>query len=368
MFFDFSYIYNFYNLLLNIIAKSLLSLKNNSCPTNFDPNFKYFVILLIIYFFMKTCIGVYNKYLKQSLINNNIKKIKIDDRMKLYESMQKQYIKPYESYIVRLDGNCFSKFTKNIKKIDSINEPFDLNFIKAMTLTIKDLHKKFSSNTSYTHSDEITLIFSKKCTKDEYNNSDKSKKIPEHIFNGNHQKIISLYASYTSIRFNYHLTKLINMEKDKYPKNLIDILNDTSQIFDARIITFDEKTEYEILNHQIWRSVRDCYRNAVSTYATLFKTEKELLYVNTDQKIKLIEQNNIDWSKIPIYHKYGIYCKKQLIKTNEITRTKYICNSFKLKFNENNLNLLLDAYWYGNEKNIDLYTELSDETFSFQNK
>ena len=34
-------------------------------------------------------------------------------------------------------------------------------------------------------------------------------------------------------------------------------------MFDARIIVFSELASHEIVNHQIWRSVFDCYKNAV---------------------------------------------------------------------------------------------------------
>jgi tRNA(His) guanylyltransferase len=56
---------------------------------------------------------------------------KLGDRMKKYESMidNQIVIKPCESFIIRLDGRSFSKFTKKFHK------PFDIVFVKAMGLT-----------------------------------------------------------------------------------------------------------------------------------------------------------------------------------------------------------------------------------------
>jgi len=169
--------------------------------------------------------------------------------MKEYEKQQLHYIPSSEPFIVRLDGNSFSKFTKQMKK------PFDDNFLKAMCLTASDLLLKFQPSTAYTHSDEITLIFPPALTKEDIAEGNITK---THLFNGKHSKIISLTSAYCSVRFNYHLTILMNKHKSEYPQKYIDLINEQSQIFDARILTFNDKP-YEMVNHQIWRSVYDCY-------------------------------------------------------------------------------------------------------------
>lgn len=43
----------------------------------------------------------------------------LGDRMKFYEKSSRSYINPNIPIIVRLDGHCFSKFTKGLEK------PFD---------------------------------------------------------------------------------------------------------------------------------------------------------------------------------------------------------------------------------------------------
>ena len=251
----------------------------------------------------------------------------LGDRMKEYEKNQLQFVSPFEPFIVRLDGNSFSKFTKQMKK------PFDDNFMKAMCLTAGDLLDKFHPKTAYTHSDEITLIFPCALTKEEHECGENK----AHLFNGKHSKIISLCSSYCSIRFNYHLVKLMNEHKDEYPERYINLINEQMQIFDARIITFGDKS-YEIVNHQIWRSIYDCHRNAVSTYTDSLYSHKESEKKNTSEKIKMLEDKGLFWKDVPLYYKHGVYCKKDYYnKETEnglVKRTthKYIC--FKIDFND----------------------------------
>ena len=265
----------------------------------------------------------------------------LGDRMKQYEKEQLQFISPNEPYIVRLDGNSFSKFTKKMKK------PFDDNFMKAMCLTASDILTKFHPSTVYTHSDEITVIFPPALSEEELKNGDKK----THIFNGKHSKIISLIASYCSIRFNHHLIKIMNEHKDDYPKEYIDLINDEQQIFDARILTFGDKP-HEIVNHQIWRSSYDCHRNAVSTYADAYYSHKELSKKHSDDKIKMLEEKGLIWSSVPTYWKYGIYCKKDYYQKeteNGLSqRTHNLFKCFKISFSDDFYKLLLSKTWSEN--------------------
>jgi tRNA(His) 5'-end guanylyltransferase len=278
----------------------------------------------------------------------------LGDRMKEYEKQQLHYIQSSEPFIVRLDGNSFSKFTKQMKK------PFDDNFLKAMCLTTGDLLDKFNPSTAYTHSDEITLIFPPALTKEEIKEGITNK---NHLFNGKHSKIISLTSSYCSIRFNYHLMKLMNEHKTDYPQKYIDLINEQQQIFDARILTFNDKP-YEIVNHQIWRSIYDCHRNAVSTYADSYYSHKETEKKNTQEKIKMLEEKGLLWNDVPLYYKHGVYCKKDYyMKETEnglVQRTmnKYIC--FKIDFNDVNEKLLLSKTLSNSEFKFTNFEEITD--------
>lgn len=153
---------------------------------------------------------------QNEVINNSNVIESLGDRMKKYENNvdSQIIIKPTESFLIRLDGRSFSKFTKRFKK------PFDVIFIKVMGLTTIDLIEEFEAQTGYTHSDEITLIFNSKCTElqefEYLESKTKLTKLPNHMFNGRIQKILTLISSYCSVRFNYHLEKLIGIIADKY--------------------------------------------------------------------------------------------------------------------------------------------------------
>jgi len=285
---------------------------------------------------------------------------KLEDRMKRYEKLidSKITIKPNESYIIRLDGRSFSKFTKKFVK------PFDLVFIKAMCMTMRDLVDEFDVQTGYTHSDEITLIFSAKCTEleeTEYIKSleinsqtvgkNKSKQLPIHMFRGRIQKILSLVSSYCSVRFNYHLSNLIEPIKTNYDSKFIELIKSHQQMFDSRIMIFEEKIKHEILNHQIWRSIRDCERNAISTYAYTYFGPKKIMYKSSEQIKQIMKyEKNLDWDlQIPIFIKHGVYCKKNLVQKEInglfVLRTNYVFKEMKINFSQDNLDLLLSKYW-----------------------
>lgn len=265
--------------------------------------------------------------------------ISLGDRMKQYEldAISISNIPSNKSYIVRLDGHSFSKFTLPLKK------PFDIIFIKAMALTVQDLLEKFHANTGYTHSDEITLIFNKV-------ESEQS----THLFNGRASKLLSLMASYCSVRFNYHLKENIETIKDEYPCKFIKKIQKCEQIFDARILIIEPS---EIVNHQIWRSVRDCHRNAVSTYAGTVFSHKIIDRKNTAEKIDMLKSKNIIWDNIPTFVKYGLYCKKILyeyeVNGEKCVRSRYEFKNFKINHTIENINKLTDKYW---DKN-DIYGE-----------
>lgn len=282
---------------------------------------------------------------------------KLGDRMKKYEADMDYRILPCESFVVRLDGRSFSKFTKKFLK------PFDIVFVKAMCKTMVDLVEEFDAQTGYTHSDEITLIFNSKCSKEEYDLflsglMDK-KDLRIHLFDGRIQKILTLLSSFCSVRFNYHLDKLIELVENKYDLVFVELIKSHKQMFDARILKFNESIKYEILNHQIWRSIHDCERNAISTYAHTYFGPKKIMNKNSSQMIKMLEEKNIFWNtNIPMFIKHGIYCKKILVEKeigeNKVLRSDYICKQLKINFSDDNLNMLIDKYWINIDDKIDI--------------
>jgi tRNA(His) 5'-end guanylyltransferase len=265
----------------------------------------------------------------------------IGDRMKTLENEYEFRIPPYNSFIIRLDGKNFSKFTKGLKK------PFDNNFVKAMVLTMNNLVEKFNVTTGYTHSDEITLIFNKVCTKKEFLNKENKS---THSSNGRTIKLLTIMAGYCSVRFNYHLNELINAKN--YTEKFVDKVGKFEQCFDARLLNTKEN-EIEIINHMKWRSTYDCIRNCISTYARSYFSAKQLNGIKTKEMITMmLDEKEFDWVKeCPMYLKHGVYSKKELYnKEVEIDGKKETCVRSRItnkcfNINDNMLNVLLEKYW-----------------------
>jgi len=285
--------------------------------------------------------------------------VTMGDRLKNYEKetpIKYLIIPPYKSFVMRLDGNSFSRYTVGFMK------PFDRRFMSAMILTMNDLIAKFNAVTGYTHSDEITLVFQAMCTKEEFdNNKNKS----THLHNGKSQKLNSLVASYCSVRFNYHICNLIKgtaSEKD-YNEETLEMINSHVAIFDSRIIVFPDDKEHEVVNLLMWRSVTDCHRNAVSTYGRHYMSPKNMQGLHSGQIIDLLKVNhNFDWEKdVPLYYKHGVYGKRELYKVNvslpsgeqiDATRKRVVNKCFKIKFSEKMVEQIMAKVWQDNTDEV----------------
>lgn len=281
----------------------------------------------------------------------------LGDRMKAIEAQYEMNVEPYYPFILRLDGKNFSKFTKGFKP------PFDNNFVVAMMKTMNDLLDKYNARTGYTHSDEITLIFAPVCTKEEYDiNPEKF----THIFNGRVVKMCTVAAGYCSTRFSHHIHNIIQSCKDGYKSDFVDKIANFQTCFDCRMLGFKDNIG-EIVNHMIWRSTRDCYRNCVSTYAQHYIGKKKIHGMHSDQMIEKMKETGLDWEKdVPCFLKFGIYAKKELfekecmdLKTGKkvmATRSRIINFNLKIYYDDSILELLLDKYFLGDHSR---YTGLS---------
>jgi len=271
--------------------------------------------------------------------------ISLGDRMKEYEQISKLItnVNPDESFIIRLDGRSFSKKTKQLK--NSAKEAgmiYSDEFANAMRLTSCDLLAEFKPTTAYSHSDEITLIFPAVMTTENYEN--KVLPLTEHDFNGKVFKLLTLTASYASVRFTYHLKNQLEKSKSScyeyYFGNNWDTLT-----FDARIMTFPkEKQNGEMLNHMIWRSKQDCYRNFVSMFAEKYFSTKVMNGMSTKQRVDKLKEMGVDLTTDDnIDMKYGVYVKKMHHKDNEKTQSKFVFFSLpELQYNDDYINLLIN--------------------------
>lgn len=255
-----------------------------------------------------------------------------ETRMAMYEDVFDLRLPANRPYIVRLDGNNFSKFTSQLQ------QPFDRYFTQAMALTAKDMMLEFHVDTFSTHSDELSLYF----------------RAGNVHHSGRVMKICSELASFCALRFNYHLANLITPDKHLYKESLLKQLGDPKRNFDARAFTVPVGKDYEFVNHLMWRS-RDCERNAVSKYADMQFSYKQLHKKSGDEKIAMLAEKGYLWDSAPVHLKYGLIGKRMSIDhlTPEgvaYKRTEVVVKSFKVKFSEDKtgsdwLHLLFNKYW-----------------------
>eukprot|EP01134_Creolimax_fragrantissima_P006326 CFRG6326T1 len=198
---------------------------------------------------------------------------------------------------VRLDGHKFSSFTKGFDK------PYDVRISNAMTKTLVDLMNEFNPVFGYTCSDEITLIWGPPPAI-----SKKGKPSPQLImYNGRVSKISSMIASFTSVKFNYHLMKeTFDGEKEE---NIKDRVGKMQAIFDGRCFTLPKDSD--AVRNILWRQDWDCKRNSISMLAQKHFKPKEIHGKHcTDMKLMLQQQRGILWEDMPEHFKMGSFAKR----------------------------------------------------------
>lgn len=270
-------------------------------------------------------------------------KIPVDlgNRMKYYEQLSSTVnkIEPEFPFIVRIDGNNFSSFTHKLKNL--YKHVFVKEFQNAMIETCNDLLLKFRPSTAYTHSDEITLIFSP--------NKLENGTYTQHPYGGRVDKLISLISSSASTSFTKNLMKykMYVESVDQIEK----VVNSTSIAFDGRIIVFPIENTYEILNHMIWRT-RDANRNYISTYADKYIGKHNTFGMSNITKLEKLKTehkfdlNDTELSPNQLCEKHGVFLKICHNKTHDKTHTSntHTFSSNSLKFSKNLLEFMLKKY------------------------
>lgn len=232
----------------------------------------------------------------------------LGDRMKSYESATTSQVSlNLTPLIVRVDGKCFSNYTRGLPK------PYCNNFIKCMYYTCKRLSKQFNSNFSYVQSDEITLCLMQKHYKEQL------------IFNGKLFKIISSAAAYATYFFNRAVKRYLPYN---YSKKLA--------IFDAR--AFNVPNMSEVVNCFIWRQ-QDAIRNAILCLAQNEFGKKSIHGVNTKTLKEKLDEAENRYINAPSYYKYGIF----LTKCPENNKYKKLVKDLKTLTFDEKLKLLTNS-------------------------
>jgi len=144
--------------------------------------------------------------------------------------------------------------------------------------------------------------------------------INEQIFGGRIQKMVSLIASFTTMRFNQIFGTLLFEEFKRqndsetpdegfteYYNKMKDKVSEAW--FDTRMYGVDCKEE--AFNSLMWR-VRDAEKNSRSMYAQTFCSHKSLLNKNGLEQVEFCkETTGKDWEEIQDGYKYGFITKRE---------------------------------------------------------
>lgn len=197
----------------------------------------------------------------------------LGDRMKAYEAIEHDRIlMPRLPIYARLDGKCFSSFTRNMER------PYDMRMTQAMIETTKYLLEETHACIGYTQSDEISLAWHYPEPKSEA------------YLGGKVQKLVSILGSMATVKFNSIL------QTDKLP------------MFDCRV--FNLPSREETANAFLWRELDAC-KNAISMLAHCHFSPKQLHGKSGDQKQEMLwQEKRINFNDMPAFFKRGTFVRR----------------------------------------------------------
>ena len=198
----------------------------------------------------------------------------LDARMRKYEQSLDQALLPELYLVARLDGNRFTRLTKEICKFDA---PFDERFRDMMIETVKALMSYgFRVIYGYTESDEISLLFHP----------------DEDAFGRKVRKYNSLLAGVASAAFSAQLGR--------------------QAVFDCRMVPLP--TLERVQDYFRWRQ-EDAHRNSLNSHCywllrgqgkTVAEATELLSGKSVAFKNELLFRNGINYDKLPSWQKRGV--------------------------------------------------------------
>ena len=208
----------------------------------------------------------------------------LGDRMKMLEAREAgRRTLPLLPICARLDGKCFSKFTKGLHR------PFDLRMQSLMLDVTLKLVEETNACIGYTQSDEISLIY--------YSSTYAS----QVFFDGKIQKMVSVLASMATAHFNKLVPQYLYLEEKK----------DELAYFDCRV--WDVPTKEEAVNTILWREL-DATKNAISMAARTVYSHKELMHKTCSEMQEMLFQKGINFNDYPSFFKRGAFVQRKDFK------------------------------------------------------
>jgi len=200
--------------------------------------------------------------------------------MKLYEAIEAQrHLIPLLPICVRLDGKCFSAFTRDM------NRPFDERMASMMIETTMFLVKETNACIGYTESDEISLIL--------YSDTLKS----QVYFDGRIQKLVSVLASLATAKFNRLVSIYMPEKANELP------------VFDCRVWNVPNKEE--AANAILFREL-DATKNAVSMAARHYYSAKELHGKHSSEMQEMLFKKGVNFNDYDSHFKRGTFVQRRV--------------------------------------------------------
>ncbi len=239
-----------------------------------------------------------------------MKSDELGDRMKkFYENITRIFLPRRTNTIIRIDGNCFSNYTKGLEI------PWDYGFISDMNDTAKYLCSKIQgAKLAFVQSDEISIVL-----------TDFENRLTTPWFKGNIQKMASISASMATAEFNrLRIIRAGNaIEVKNQGLSLAEWFPSKMAQFDSRVFTIPSKIE--VINYLIWRQV-DATRNSIQATARANFSHSECDNKDTNQlQEMLFTERGINWDQLDVGTKRGRLIVKEEYMKGEATRSRWIC-------------------------------------------
>ena len=221
-------------------------------------------------------------------------------RMKeYYEQIPKSRLMRRCPVAIRIDGKCFSNYTRGFKK------PFDEILMKSMQETMRYLCENIQGCVfGYTQSDEITLILV------DYKTLNSGAWFDYEV-----QKMCSIGASMATMYFNRKFQEYATLYSIQYfgDDNEVDYITALSKsihsgaMFDCRVFNIPKE---EVTNLIYWRQI-DAARNSIQMVGRAYFSHNQLNNKNTSAiQDMLMDQFGINWNDLPTEQKRGSACIK----------------------------------------------------------
>lgn len=227
---------------------------------------------------------------------------KLGDKHKKYEAFTESVLMPWLPVVVRLDGRSFHTFTKGLKR------PYDARMSEVMIETTKYLLDKTGADIGYCQSDEITIAFS-----NEYGTGNEECTM---MFSGRVQKIVSIFASIASVRFNQLIAEKIPEKSHLMP------------VFDARVFQYPSLAL--AAETFLWRET-DATRNSLSMAVQSLYNHKDCMGAGFKKKHDMLYAKGVNWNDYPAFFKRGTYVAKREFM---MTLNKEELDKIPVKFRE----------------------------------